>query len=405
MTSLEELYHRWVTGKASAAERELLMQLLAEPRHEAKARQLIAEAIEANETNSSLTMSEERLQMILHSIVGEEGMENENGAVKPVRRIDMRWLRYAAVLVLAIGSWLIYRNLRTDKNVQTPADHLANIQPGRDRAILTLSDGSTILLDSASYGTLATQGEVLITKTGDGDIIYNAKGAEDGEVMMNTMSTPRGGQYHLVLPDGTEVWLNAASSIRYPTIFKGENRKVEVTGESFFQVAKDKSKPFIVSLPNRSEIEVLGTSFNVNAYADESSVNTTLVNGSVRVVSVTDPAARIVLKPGQQARFAKGDQHKAFTVLDRADIEKVTAWKNGQFNFEGTSLQDAMKQLSRWYDVEIVFDKEVYARGLQHSKLVGGIRRDLSLANVLELLNVMGLHFRMEAERKLIVLP
>jgi ferric-dicitrate binding protein FerR (iron transport regulator) len=403
MTSLEELYHRWATGKASAKERELLMQLLALPEHEAQARKLIAEAIEENETNSSLTMSEERLQLILHSIAGEAEVIEE--VVTPVRRINIRWLRYAAILVLALGCWLIYKNLRTEKNVQTPADQLAGIQPGRNRAVLTLSDGSIIELDSASHGTLATQGEVLITKTADGDIIYNAKGAENGEVMMNTMSTPRGGQYHLVLPDGTEVWLNAASSIRYPTIFKGENRKVEVTGESFFQVAKDKSKPFIVSLPNNAEIEVLGTSFNVNAYADESSVNTTLVNGAVRVASVTDPAGKVILKPGQQARFAQGNQHKAFTVINNADIDKVTAWKNGQFNFEGTSLEDAMKQLSRWYDVEIVFDKEVYARGLEHTKLVGGIRRDLSLANVLELLNVMGLHFRMEEGRKLIVLP
>lgn len=400
MTHTEALYHQWQSGQATAAEREELMRLLALPENEVLARQLLGKAIEADDTETGPRLASDRLQIVMDSILSTEVTVTEKNKV--VRLSPKRWLSYAAaLLLLTVAAWWAYHLFSARQDL--PVDHLAGIGPGKDRAVLTLSDGSTILLDSAGSGALARQGEVVITKLSNGDIVYNAKGAEEGEVMMNTMATPRGGQYHLVLPDGTEVWLNAASSLRYPTIFKGNERRVEVTGELYFTIAPDKSKPFIVSLPNRSAIEVLGTSFNTNAYTDETSMNTTLVNGAVRVKK--EGGGSVLLKPGQQAQLPQGSNTASAINIVNADMEKVIAWRKGLFNFEGASLEEAMKQLSRWYDIDIEFDKEVYTRGLQHTRLVGGIRRDLSLANVLELLNVMGLHFRMEAGRKLIVLP
>jgi ferric-dicitrate binding protein FerR (iron transport regulator) len=218
------------------------------------------------------------------------------------------------------------------------------------------------------------------------------EGNAANDVMYNTMNTPPGGQYKLKLPDGTNVWLNAASSITYPTAFMGKDRTVTITGEAYFEVANDRLKPFHVKV-NEMDVEVFGTHFNVNAYNDEPAVKTTLLEGSVKVSKY---AASVILKPGEQTSVSQSS-YPSQPIPVETDL--VMAWKNGLFNFNKVSLQDVMKQIARWYDVQIVYQGEIRPK-----KFGGEIQRDLNLSEVLEGLKETGIHFRIEG-KKLIVLP
>jgi ferric-dicitrate binding protein FerR (iron transport regulator) len=215
------------------------------------------------------------------------------------------------------------------------------------------------------------------------------------------MSTPKGRQFQLVLPDGTKVWLNAASSLRYPTVFDGRLRTVEVTGEAYFEVAKlvnpstGQRVPFHVKVNNKTEIEVLGTHFNINSYDDESAVSTTLLEGSVRVVNGLEKA---VITPGQQARIETGSSH--IKIVPDANVEKVMAWKNGVFDFQDATLEEVMRELQRWYNIDVVYEK-----GVPQLEFIGRMGRDLSLASVLNGLELSRVHFRIEEGRRLVVLP
>jgi ferric-dicitrate binding protein FerR (iron transport regulator) len=229
----------------------------------------------------------------------------------------------------------------------------------------------------------------------NGALVYENNG---NEVVYNTMSTPKGRQFHLILPDGTTAWLNAASSIRYPTVFTGKERKVEVTGEVYFEVAQQPSAPFLVDVNHKLSIQVLGTHFNVKAYEDEHTIAATLLEGSIRVTGspVISHQSSVTLTPGQQARINNGQPD--ITVVNKADLDKAMAWKNGLFNFEDENLQEIMRQLERWYDIEVVYEKQ--APGIY---FVGEISRDIPLKDVLSFLETTGIRFRME-ERKLTVL-
>jgi hypothetical protein len=279
-----------------------------------------------------------------------------------------------------------------------------DVLPGGNRATLRLANGQVINLDSAANGSLATQGNATIEKLADGQIAYNIKGKGATEVMYNTMSTPPGGQYKLKLPDGTVVWLNAASSITYPAAFVGRERTVTITGEAYFEVTtlrlrSGQKMPFRVKVNNQLDVEVLGTHFNVNAYKDEPSIKTTLLEGSVKVVkrqTTNGKENSITLIPGQQAVDAP---HSPLAINHSPEIEQVMAWKNGLFNFNKVSLQDVMKQIARWYDVDVVYQGEIRPK-----KFGGEIQRDLYLSEVLEGLKETGIHFKIEG-KKLIVLP
>lgn len=409
--SIQKLYNAWLQGHASEAERQELMRLLALPENKELALALISQAIESDELNAAdgPVLSSDRLDLLLQSIVSVDAVQEPPASVagSPVRFLRRPWLRYAAAVLLLLGLGAFYYFFLSPAGKKgTPPVDLASIAPGRDRAVLTLSNGNTILLDSAGSGTLAQEGDVLISKTENGAIVYDAHAENDGEVMMNTMTTPRGGQYQLTLPDGTRVWLNAASSIRFPAAFVGDKRVVEMTGEAYFEVKKDKSRPFYVRINNQAEVEVTGTSFNINAYDDEPNINTTLVEGSVNMwagLQEKGKSGEVSLVPGQQGRMSHTTS--SAIAVSKGDVEKATAWKNGSFNFEGSSLKDAMRQLARWYDIEVVYDEGLLKKGIQHSTLVGGISRDLRLADVLEVLSVLGLHFRMEEGRRLVLLP
>nr|WP_255496288.1 FecR family protein [Mucilaginibacter sp. FT3.2] len=264
-------------------------------------------------------------------------------------------------------------------------------EPGKNKAILTLDNGEKVVLDSARIGTLAKKGNISIKKAKDGQLIYTVEGNDNssaGAVAYNTISTPRGGEYQVILPDGSKVWLNAASSLKFPTAFAANSRNVELTGEAYFEVAKNPSKSFTVNV-NTLDVKVLGTHFNINAYSDEDAIKTTLLEGSVQLSSGNSVS---LLKPDQQGIFARNK----IQVID-VDAEKAIAWKKGIFEFNRCSIQDIMKQLSRWYDVEVVYTGKV-----SNDEFVGKIERSVKLSRVLHILELNHVHFKIE-DKKIIV--
>jgi transmembrane sensor len=305
-----------------------------------------------------------------------------------------RWLAAAVVLFLVAGLYFLVRN----RAVPEVVVHVEpDAVPGRTKAVLTLGDGRRVELDSSASGLIARQGNAKIMRSNNGGVDYQRDGevAASGGALMNTLSTPRGGQYRLTLPDGTRVWLNAASAITYPTAFTGDERKVRVTGEAYFEVSADPGKPFIVDIDGRSSVDVLGTSFDVNGYPEEGPVRTTLIEGKVRVAG-DRPGNVLTLKPGQQAQAA-GER---LTLVTRVDIDQVTAWKNGFFSFQDLHLQEVMRQLARWYDLEVVYEK-----GIPDMIFEGEISRNIKLSDLLKVLARADVKFRIEAGRRLVVLP
>ena len=329
-----------------------------------------------------------------------EGMSDESAGVAfPAKKknVLVRYWWAAAIVVLAVGTGVYPLLMRNRSSVpvvqqgQTPA-----IMPGTNGALLTLADGSTILLDSLSDGIVTTQDGISI-RLDDHQLLYEQPGdGAVGKMLFNTMSTPRGKQFKLVLPDGTRVWMNAASSIRYPARFSDKVREVVISGELYFEVAKDRSKPFRVLLDDGSRLEVLGTSFNINAYENEADINATLIEGSVRVEN--SQADAVVLKPLQQAQLMRGNKN-GIRLLNDPDIEKITAWKNGAFDFSNTSLGEMMRQLSRWYNITVE-----YPQGIPALEFEGKMSRNITLNGLLKILDQSGVHFRLE-DKKLIVLP
>lgn len=285
-----------------------------------------------------------------------QGGEGE-AIVRPLHAARRKWLAVAAACILLTGAAYMLTH-QWNQSVK-PSPSIARspwIAPGGDKAILTLGNGSRIILDSAADGTLAEQGATKIVKLANGRLAYQLAGNQDQatvKVLYNTMETPRGGVYQLTLPDGTRVWLNSASSIRYPNVFTGPKRAVEVTGEAYFDVARDEAKPFVVS-SRGMQVQVLGTEFNLMAYTDEEAIRTTLVNGSIKVVS---GGASKLIKPDEQAvlRPDSAQLHIARLNVVKANLNEVLAWKDGNFRFYSTKITDIMRQLARWYDVDIVY--------------------------------------------------
>ncbi|HEY1112621.1 MAG TPA: FecR domain-containing protein [Chitinophagaceae bacterium] len=312
-----------------------------------------------------------------------------------VRTLWRRWAAAAAiVLLMGAGTYFLYSNPVTSEQpaaaAPAPANRFKNeVAPGQQGAILTLSSGESIVLDSTSDGVLAQEGAAEVFKQG-GQVIYKGEKGS-GEMLYHTMTTPRGRQYHLVLADGTRVWLNAASSITYPTAFTGTERTVSISGEVYFEVAHQAGKPFEVQKGD-VRVQVLGTHFNVNAYEEESSLNVTLLEGAVRVVKGEKSSA---IKPGQQAQVHTGD----LQVVSGVNVDEVMAWKNGSFRFGGADIGSIMRQLARWYDVEIVYNKKI------EDRFYAEIPRDTKLSDVLKALELTGeVRFGIEG-RKIVIMP
>jgi transmembrane sensor len=311
-----------------------------------------------------------------------------------------RWLQVAAVLlaVLFAGVFFIQRK----KNQETGTVKLTNkvqpILPGGNKAYLTLANGSRIVLDDAKNGKLASTPGITVSKAGNGMLVYhftsaNRNTATNTTPEFNTITTPRGGQYQVVLEDGTRVWLNAASSIRFPQAFTGLTREVELSGEAYFEVAKNKAKPFIVQA-NGTKVQVFGTHFNINAYTDNDDVTTTLLEGSVRMSS---GSSAVMLAPGQQGDAAKNG---AAIKVGRADIQQAMAWKNGLFIFHDLNITEVMKQVGRWYDVDVEYrDNEV-----KNNEFGGTISKYKSINELLDVMVLTrSIHYKLEGRRVIIM--
>lgn len=319
-------------------------------------------------------------ELVFNQMSEETGMDNTDSEIfwqhlQPKKRTVIgiwRWAAAAAVIIIAV---FIYRQ-PDKKAVITVMD----IPAATNKAVLKLSDGSTITLDSTLKGTIAHQGKVSIIKSGNGELHYEGT---DDQIMLNTVTTPMGGQYQLTLPDGTKVWLNAASSITYPAYFAGNDRQVTITGEVYLEVAKDPLRPFIASIPHHIGIQVLGTSFNINAYADEENIKTTLIEGRISMTGST-----LILMPGQQAIEGK---NASLDIVNNANIEKETAWKNGIFYFEDATLPLVMKQLERWYDIKVLYKGTIPAL-----RINGKMDRNLTLQGVMDFLTKMGVAYTIE---------
>jgi transmembrane sensor len=306
----------------------------------------------------------------------------------------VRHLSQAAAVILVLGAGLLFypKNKLSKPHFVKIRKAETPVLPGSNRAVLTLSDGSSIDLDNSKDGLLCKQGDVKVDKLANGKLVYQNAGASTNSVIYNTITTPRGGQYQVVLSDGTKVWLNAASALKYPATFAGKERMVELSGEAYFEVAKNKNMPFKVSL-NKMTIQVLGTHFNVNAYADEDAIKTTLLEGSVKLSSGN---ATSFLKPGQQGVFAKQEN---FRVSD-VNVQEAVAWKNGYFIFDNENIQGIMRKISRWYDVDV----DYYGR-IDEGDFGGTISRFKSVSGVLKSLELTGtVHFKMQG-RRITVMP
>ncbi len=319
---------------------------------------------------------------------------NEAEELKPVvaRSIPFRiWIAAAAVLLICLMGGLFYVNYSSTKSLKIE-DQLANdIQPGGNKATLVLADGSVVVLDDAKNGNLASQGNTAVQKSADGILTYKITntGAVTDAVTFNTISTPRGGQYNIILPDGSKIWLNAASSLKFPTAFTGKERNVELTGEAYFEITKNAAMPFHVKSAGQT-IEVLGTHFDINAYKDEPVIKTTLLEGSVKVTKGTETA---MLKPGQQSSLLPYEPG-AIQVSNNVDEDEVTAWKNGMFQFNEADIKTVMRQISRWYDVDVEFESKIPS---DHFK--GKLPRDAKISQVLKIIELSGVNFKIEGKK------
>lgn len=443
------LLERYGSGMASREEVEEMFGWLQLPGSEEVLKQLIPGL--PDEGEGEVPVTEEAWRKIwlgirtgsgLSELTGEADrsvVEMAPGGVG-MRRKYRLWTAAAAVLLILAGSvyWTLSGiHAHTRRVMPVSLTYRNDIAPGGNRAILTLANGNTILLDSAHDGALARQGNTSIMKTGAGVLAYNSGGltggeglaggegiaeagsaankggvgngaVRGGEMMYNSIATPAGGQYRIVLPDGSKVWLNAASSLRFPTAFSGKERRVELQGEAYFEIADNAAMPFRVSIPagkgvsktnsgtggSKADILVLGTHFNVMAYDNEEAIHTTLLEGAVKVMA-QEKAVR--LEPGHQASI---DNLTHDMNVSAANTEQVIAWKEGIFRFRETGIHELMRQVERWYSVEVVFQTDG-----KDQDYTGVVSREQPVSALLKTLELTGtVHFRIEG-RKIIVLP
>ena len=377
----KELLQRYQTGKGTPSENELI---------ESWYQQLI----ETGEWQWG-EGEKDMMQKMIESRIMKQINDEPNKIKSPVFQFPIFrwWAAASAIFLLGASSYFVFFN-RITKPIQlakvVPNDIKA---PQSNRATITLANGQKVFLDSSGSGALAIQGNVKLVKLPGGEIAYqNASGEISGKMEYNTLSNPRGSKVvNMILADGSRVWLNAGSALTYPVAFVGDERKVSVIGEAYFEIAHDISKPFMVNNGSMN-IRVLGTHFNVNAFEDDGQdVEVTLLEGAVKIKKGN---ATGLLKPGQQARI-----NNEVKVLNDVDVDAVMAWKNGYFYFDHASLRNVLKQVSRWYDVNVV-----YKGNNQPREFVGEIQRDLSLSELLKILEKNKVHFKIVG-RELIVLP
>jgi ferric-dicitrate binding protein FerR (iron transport regulator) len=384
---LIRLVQKYLAGKASQEEQQFLEAYYNTFEKE-------PDPLQAVDQQQKDNLSNDMKAAIWQQIAQREQVQT---AIPFFKRTGVR-LAMAATILLLVSVPVYYFITRPVAKTNQPVvtnQPTTPILPGGDKATLTLADGSVIVLDSAQNGTITQQGNAVVKKSG-GQLQYDASHSPrtTDHSQYNTIATPRGGQYHIVLSDGSNVWLNAASSIRFPATFTGKDRQVEITGEAYFEITKNQHRPFKVTIAPGAAIEVLGTHFNVNAYADEPGIKTTLLEGKVKVMSTVN-GEWSMLKPGQQAAI----HHSQLTIHDNVDVEEVMAWKNGLFYFDNADIQTIMRQLARWYQVEITWQGKIPSR-----RFAGQVSRSAGLLQVLKILELSKVHFTIEGN-KVTVMP
>jgi ferric-dicitrate binding protein FerR (iron transport regulator) len=353
---------------------------------------------ELKEYSEARTRTWEKIDGRIKTPIYIEGpAESNNPAIHPIRRHLRAYIAAASLLgVVVIGyTWLRLSFTPSETRPVWSPVAARDVAPGSDKAVLTLANDSNIVLENAANGSLTTQGSAQVVKD-KRSLSYTVTASDQGEsaptaMVFNTLTTPRAGQFQLVLPDGTKVWLNNASSLRYPTNFSGTTREVQLTGEAYFEVAKNSSQPFLVKA-SKATIQVLGTSFNVMAYYDEPVIRTTLLTGKVSIGTATHKS---ILSPGEQGVL---DQDGIITVAKDIDTDEVIAWQKGFFNFTGSNLNDVLRQLARWYDVEVVYTAPPPAK----YTCDGEIGRNLNLITILKHLERKDVHFKLEGNRLIV---
>jgi transmembrane sensor len=375
---LTYLYRQYISNRSSAEELQELEVLLKNMANEDAISGLLDTTWDDLDILNAKDISQDQADLIYNSIVKS----------KPQEKTTYKFwvIRIAATILLCLSIGLIIYRTYTPQSQQKTATNttrpkVQDFMPGKNKAVLTLSNGTEVVLDDTQSGKIANQGGVVISKLNDGQIAYTSADAGQKSTssanQLNTLTIPKGGQYQLTLPDGTIVYLNSASSLTYPAKFAGSERKVTLSGEAYFEVAKNPKMPFIVNVNNKQQIQVLGTHFNIEAYNDEPVINTTLVEGSVKILYKNK---QTLLKPGQVAINNMG----ADLDVKPADIDEAMAWKNGLFIFNNENITTVMKKISRWYDVEVVFKGN-----MENVNFLGNYSRTKSLASLLKNIQLM----------------
>jgi transmembrane sensor len=395
--SFKVLLEKYITNAITAQERAWLLDMIVQDEYHAQLEQVLDQDFAEDFTGEP---EDAVLRELIFSRIQEQKtsqIQEESPVIPLERRSTKRFYWWAAAVLLIAATSLIFflPGLRRQQQLVVRND----VAPGGNRAVLTLGNGQQIVLDDAANGTLSRQGNTAVVKSGTGQLVYTVQQGNSREVVYNTITTPAGGQYQVILPDGSRVWLNARSSLRYPTAFSGNDRRVELTGEGYFEVnslplanqdGHTKKMPFHVTA-GTMEVAVLGTHFNVMAYPDENAIKTTLLEGAVQLHQATTTVA---IKPGEEGNIDKGSQH--FRVVP-GDMEGAIAWKNGLFHFENADIQTISRQIARWYDVDIVFEGQLPTR-----RFVGVMSRNVPLSSVIKILEATDVHFKING-RKLII--
>ncbi len=390
---------RYQNGTLTEADAVVLQQLIHDGDKEAVIDELMDEELKQWEQSEvSFPEVKMRVNAALMAYITQQRTINHNN------RVNKRRLYIAAAVIIGVlcaGTWFYVNNNAGNKNNAAISTNISKkIQaPAANKAMITLADGSRVFLDSAGNGQLAQVGNIQLVKLANGRIVYQTTdGQVLNELQYNTLTNPKGSKViDMQLSDGTHVWLNAGSSVIYPVAFTGNERKIVLKGEGYFEVAKDPAKKFVVTA-NGTTTEVLGTHFNINAYGDGTDVKITLLEGSVKIMHLK---ASALLQPGQQATVTTGNTSPPLprTIsIQTADVEQVMAWKDGLFDFDGLNFGDVMKQLERWYDITVVYEDK-----LPDIKFGGKLHRSINLNDLLEILEKAEVKFKLEGKKTLIV--
>lgn len=392
MTRLEYLFELSVNQLASSEE---LAELMVLPENESLAKELLLKAYER--PKELVDVDEVKREAILAAIYQTQ-IPKTSPEIFSLHVQWMKWTAVAAVILItvSVGSYIFFDKTKPVQPQLAAVLKTDDLRPGENRAILTLANGAKISLADSLSAEVVKQSGMQITKAANGQLIYKISSPStalaNSNTAYNTIETPKGGQYQVLLPDGTKVWLNASSSLRYPVPFSVKERSVVLTGEAYFEVEKDKNRPFRV-LSKTQVVEVLGTHFNVNAYADEQAVKTTLLEGAVKVQSLGLKVAK-VLKPNQQAVL----NTEGLSICE-ADTEMAVAWKNGYFRFNGEAIESIMRKVSRWYDVEVEFKGVI-----SNERFNGTVSSNKNINQVLEMLETTNaVHFKIEGRRIIVM--